>query len=178
MIQVYSHLDFQLHLEYNHKIILKKILWALRIWNFWLSFTFQIWYDSQWKKICEHNYVGKSVNSCSFLQVSEKLDVSKVWCKCEPWNKCPKPHRYLQWWKTTHKEGEHQDCKQCDKTFFHRFIFLFILCMWTHCQFLQTHQKRAWNSIRDGWEPPYGSWDLNWGPLEEKSMLLTAKPAL
>ena len=129
MIQVYSHLDFQLHLEYNHKIILQKILWALRIYNFWLSFTFQIWYDSQWKKICEHNYGGKSVNSCSFLQVSEKLDVSKVWCKCEPWNKYPRHHRYLQWWKSTHKEGEHQDWKQCGKTFFiDSFYYLFYVC--------------------------------------------------
>ena len=30
----------------------------------------------------------------------------------------------------------------------------------------------------DGLEPPYGGWDLNSGPLEEKSVLLTAEPSL
>ena len=80
--------------------------------------------------------------------------------------------------KQPKRKGNTKTVNNVIKHFFHRFIFLFILCMWTHCQFLQTHQKRAWNSIRDGWEPPYGSWDLNWGPLEEKSMLLTAEPSL
>jgi hypothetical protein len=30
----------------------------------------------------------------------------------------------------------------------------------------------------DGCEPPCGCWDLNSGPLEEQSMLLTAEPSL
>jgi len=30
----------------------------------------------------------------------------------------------------------------------------------------------------DGCEPPYGCWDLNSGPLEEQSALLTTEPSL
>jgi hypothetical protein len=32
--------------------------------------------------------------------------------------------------------------------------------------------------ITSGCEPPYGCWDLNSGPLEEKSVLLPAEPSL
>jgi hypothetical protein len=32
--------------------------------------------------------------------------------------------------------------------------------------------------ITDGCEPPCGCWDLNSGPLEEQSVLLTAEPSL
>jgi hypothetical protein len=32
--------------------------------------------------------------------------------------------------------------------------------------------------IKDGCEPPRGCWDLNSGPLEEQSVLLTAEPSL
>jgi len=44
--------------------------------------------------------------------------------------------------------------------------------------FFQTHQKRASDPITDGCEPPCGCWESNSGPLEEQSVLLTAKPAL
>ncbi|GAB1301764.1 Set1/Ash2 histone methyltransferase complex subunit ASH2 [Apodemus speciosus] len=37
----------------------------------------------------------------------------------------------------------------------------------------ETHQKRASDLIMDGCEPPYGCWDLNSGPSEEQSVLLT-----
>ena len=47
-----------------------------------------------------------------------------------------------------------------------------------HCQILQTHQKRAADPIKDGCEPPRGCWELNSGPLEEKSVLLTTEPPL
>ena len=43
---------------------------------------------------------------------------------------------------------------------------------------LQTHQKMASDPITDGCEPPCGCWELNTGPLEEKSVLLTAEPSL
>jgi hypothetical protein len=43
---------------------------------------------------------------------------------------------------------------------------------------LQTLQKRASGLIRDGCEPPCGSWGLNSGPSEEQSVLLTAEPSL
>ena len=39
-------------------------------------------------------------------------------------------------------------------------------------------QKRASNLITDGCDPPCGCWDLNSGPSEEQSVLLTAEPSL
>jgi len=53
---------------------------------------------------------------------------------------------------------------------------LFILCV--HCSCLQTHQKRASDPITDGCEPPCGCRELNSGPLEEQSVLLTTEPSL
>jgi hypothetical protein len=50
--------------------------------------------------------------------------------------------------------------------------------MEVHCSYLQTHQKRVLGPITDGCEPPCGCWDLNSGPPEEQSLLLTAKPSL
>jgi hypothetical protein len=40
------------------------------------------------------------------------------------------------------------------------------------------HQKRASGPITDGCKPPCGCWELNLGPLEEQSVLLTAEPSL
>jgi hypothetical protein len=54
------------------------------------------------------------------------------------------------------------------------FNYLFIICK--YC--LQTHQKRSSDLITDGCEPPCGCWDLNSGPSEEQSVLLTAEPSL
>jgi len=56
--------------------------------------------------------------------------------------------------------------------------YLFILCIWVHCRCLQTHQKKASDLITDGCEPPCGCWELNSGPLEEQSVLLTTEPSL
>jgi hypothetical protein len=39
-------------------------------------------------------------------------------------------------------------------------------------------QKRASNPIAEGCEPPCGCWELNSGPLEEQSVLLTTEPSL
>jgi hypothetical protein len=55
---------------------------------------------------------------------------------------------------------------------------LSILFIWLHCSCLQTHQKRASDSITDGCEPPCGCWGLNSGPLEEQLELLTTEPSL
>jgi hypothetical protein len=55
------------------------------------------------------------------------------------------------------------------------FVFLFI---WVHCSCLQTHQKRASDPITDGCELPCGCWELNSGPPEEQSVLLTTGPSL
>jgi hypothetical protein len=55
---------------------------------------------------------------------------------------------------------------------------LFIIYLLFHCHCLQTHQKRPSDPITDGCEPPCGCWDLNSGPLEEQSVLLTTEPSL
>jgi hypothetical protein len=55
-------------------------------------------------------------------------------------------------------------------------IYLFIICKYTVA--LQTPQKRASDLITDGCEPPCGCRDLNSGPLEEQSVLLTSEPSL
>jgi hypothetical protein len=47
-----------------------------------------------------------------------------------------------------------------------------------HCRYLQTHQKRASDSVTDSCEPPCGCWELNSGPLEEQSVLLTTESPL
>lgn len=39
-------------------------------------------------------------------------------------------------------------------------------------------QWRAPNLIKDGCEPPYGCQELNSGPQEEQSVLLTTEPSL
>ena len=46
------------------------------------------------------------------------------------------------------------------------FIYLFYVCEYT-----------VTDSITDGCEPPCGFWELNSGPLEEQSVLLTAEPS-
>jgi hypothetical protein len=55
---------------------------------------------------------------------------------------------------------------------------LFILYMWVHCLCLQTHKKRASDPITNGCKLPCGYWELNSGPLEEESVLLTMEPSL
>jgi hypothetical protein len=61
---------------------------------------------------------------------------------------------------------------------FKKKIYLFYLYIRVHCSCFQTHQKRASDPITDACEPPCGCWDLNSGPLEEQSVLLTAEPSL
>jgi len=56
-------------------------------------------------------------------------------------------------------------------------LFIYFMYM-TTLSLLQTHQKRASDSITDGCEPPCGCWELNSGPLEEQSVLLIAEPSL
>ena len=58
--------------------------------------------------------------------------------------------------------------------FMYSFIYLLYVSILSS---LRTHQKRASNLITDGCEPPCSCWDLNSGPLEEQSVLLTAEPS-
>jgi hypothetical protein len=58
------------------------------------------------------------------------------------------------------------------------YIFLFYVSTLLYCYCLQKHQKRAPDHITDGFEPLCGCWELNSGPLEEQSVLLTAEPSL
>ena len=50
--------------------------------------------------------------------------------------------------------------------------------MLVHCSCLQTPQKRASDLTTDGFEPLCGCWDLNSGPSEDQSVLLTTEPSL
>jgi hypothetical protein len=50
--------------------------------------------------------------------------------------------------------------------------------MWIYCCCFQTHQKRTSDPITDGCEPLCGCWEVNSGPLEERSVLLTTEPSL
>ena len=59
------------------------------------------------------------------------------------------------------------------------FICLFIYYVYNILSVcLPAGQKRAPDLIIDGCEPPCGCWELNSGPLEEQSVLLTAEPSL
>ena len=58
------------------------------------------------------------------------------------------------------------------------FFFFKIFFLRVHCSYFQTHQKRALDPFANGCEPPCGCWSLNSGPLEERSVLLTAEPSL
>jgi hypothetical protein len=57
-------------------------------------------------------------------------------------------------------------------------MYLFILHIRVHHCFLQTDQKKASDPIINDCEPPCGCRDLNSGPLEEQSVLLTTEPPL
>ena len=62
-------------------------------------------------------------------------------------------------------------------SFFFFKIYLFIMCKYTVAVF--RHSRRvAPDLVMDGCEPPCGCWELNSGPSEEQSVLLTAEPSL
>ena len=42
---------------------------------------------------------------------------------------------------------------------------------------LDSPEEGMMNPITDGCEPPCGCWELNSGPLEEQSVLLTTEPS-
>jgi hypothetical protein len=57
------------------------------------------------------------------------------------------------------------------------FLFKIFFMYVSTLSLFQTHQKRALDPITDVFEPPCGCWELNSGPLEEQSVLLTAEPS-
>ena len=59
-----------------------------------------------------------------------------------------------------------------------KLLHMFIPCMWVHCRCLQTHQKRVLDPHYRWLWATCGCWELNSGPLEEQSMLLTTEPSL
>jgi hypothetical protein len=54
---------------------------------------------------------------------------------------------------------------------------LTIICKYTEADFRHT-RRRASDLITDGCELPCGCWELNPGPLEKQSVLLTHEPSL
>jgi hypothetical protein len=61
--------------------------------------------------------------------------------------------------------------------FFPLKIYLIYVYEYTVVVFRHT-RRRHLDPIIDGCEPPCGCWELNSGPLEEQSVLLTAEPSL
>ena len=61
--------------------------------------------------------------------------------------------------------------------FFFPKIYLFTVYT-VFCLHACLHQKKAPDLITDDHVPPWGGWELNSGPLEEQSMLLTSEPSL
>jgi hypothetical protein len=57
------------------------------------------------------------------------------------------------------------------------FIYCMYVCKYTVAVFTHSRRERQ-ISFTDGCEPPCGCWDLNSGPSEEQSVLLTAEPSL
>ena len=51
--------------------------------------------------------------------------------------------------------------------------FIYFMYMSTLCS-----QKMALDPITDGCEPPCGCWEVNSGPLDEQSVLLSSEPSL
>jgi hypothetical protein len=58
------------------------------------------------------------------------------------------------------------------------FTYLFYVRVQYRAAFRHTRRGRTSDSITDGCEPPCGCWELNSGPLEEQSVLLTTEPSL
>jgi hypothetical protein len=58
--------------------------------------------------------------------------------------------------------------------------YLFIICKYTVAVFRHTRREHqiSLHLITDGRVLPCGCWDLNSGPSEEQSVLLTAEPSL
>jgi hypothetical protein len=57
-------------------------------------------------------------------------------------------------------------------------LFLFYLCISALSTCMLAYQKRASDPITDACEPACGCWELNSGPLEEQSVLLTTDVSL
>jgi hypothetical protein len=63
------------------------------------------------------------------------------------------------------------------RLFLFPFLDLFILCEYTIAVF--RHSRRGHRTpITDGCDPPCGCWEMNSGPLEVQSVLLTAEPSI
>ena len=54
---------------------------------------------------------------------------------------------------------------------------LFNICTYTVAVFGHSGRRMS-DLVTDSCEPPCGCWDLNSGPLEEQSVLLTTEPSL
>jgi hypothetical protein len=64
-----------------------------------------------------------------------------------------------------------------NRLFYFIFLKIYLFYVYEHTVAV-FNQKRALDPITDGFEPPCGCWELNSGPLEEQSVLLTTQPSL
>jgi hypothetical protein len=56
--------------------------------------------------------------------------------------------------------------------------FIYLLCIQCSACMYPAGQKRATDLIADGCEPLCGFWELNSGPPEQQTVLLTPEPSL
>jgi len=65
-----------------------------------------------------------------------------------------------------------------DDYFFLKHLFIMYISYSFLPACMPAGQKRAPDLIIGGYEPPCGCWELNSGPLEEQTVLLTSEPSL
>jgi hypothetical protein len=86
---------------------------------------------------------------------------------------------YLSW-DYTHTTGLQDPTLPFFVVLFCFFFFkdLFNICEYIVAVFRHTRRGHRISLHTDGCEPPCGCWELNSGPLEEQSVLLTTEPSL
>jgi hypothetical protein len=97
--------------------------------------------------------------SCGYWATTEKLPW-EIWASLGMEGQA---HAEGQLALVTYSEGLY-----CASSFFFKDVFIYLMYMST----------QSLSSDTDSCEPPCGCWELNSGPLEEQSVLLTAAPSL
>jgi hypothetical protein len=86
--------------------------------------------------------------------------------------------------QTDHSKTENTQVNMLNGVFLNIYLFLFYAHEYFAgmCVLMPTEvTRRHWipgTGVTDGWELPYGCWELNPGPLEEQQVFLIAEPSL
>jgi hypothetical protein len=125
------------------------------------------------------SHIKRQLKQVFTFKKKKKKKFPRQWWYTPVIPECWKQRQMDLWfWDQPDLQSEFQDSQIYTEKPFLFLKYLFILFIWVHCSCLQTHQKRAPDLITDGCEPPCGGWELNSGPLEEQSVLLTTEPSL